>query len=139
MSTITPSRPRVRVVRVGPEYALLVVLCQNVLVGPMMGDDDVDDVGDDVLSCHGRYYCLSPTLLPTRRELKLNCSRSRPLYEIALGRPNSDTPPLEQPLVAAQVCHVCCVDRAAATDQLCLCVSCATPARAVTDVPMLQE
>ena len=90
MSTITPSRPRVRVVRVGPEYALLVVLCQNVLVGPMMGDDDVDDVGDDVLSCHGRYYCLSPTLLPTRRELKLNCSRSRPLYEIALGRPNSD-------------------------------------------------
>ena len=43
-----------------------------------------------VLSCHGRYYCLSPTLLPTRRELKLNCSRSRPLYEIALGRPNSD-------------------------------------------------
>ena len=58
MSTITPSRPRVRVFRVGPEYALLVVLCQNVLVGPMMGDDDVDDVGDDVLSCHGRYYCL---------------------------------------------------------------------------------
>ena len=54
MSTITPSRPRVRVVRVGPEYALLVVLCQNVLVGPMMGDDDVDDVGDDVLSCPGR-------------------------------------------------------------------------------------
>ena len=56
----------------------------------MMSDDDVDDVGDDVLSCHGRYYCLSPTLLPTRRELKLNCSRSRPLYKIALGRPNSD-------------------------------------------------
>ena len=55
-----------------------------------MSDDGVDDVGDDVLSCHGRYYCLSPTLLPTRRELKLNCSRSRPLYEIALGRPNSD-------------------------------------------------
>ena len=43
-----------------------------------MSDDGVDDVGDDVLSCHGRYYCLSPTLLPTRRELKLNCSRSRP-------------------------------------------------------------
>ena len=104
-----------------------------------MSDDGVDDVGDDVLSCHGRYYCLSPTLLPTRRELKLNCSRSRPRYEIALGRPNSDTPPLEQPLVAAQVCHVCCVDRAAATDQLCLCVSCATPTRAVTGVPMLQE
>ena len=139
MSTVTPSRPRVRVFRVGHEYALLVVLCQNVLVGPMMGDDDVDDVGDDVLSCPGSYYCFSPTLLPTRRELKLNCSRSRPLYEIALGRPNSDTPPLEQPLVAAQVCHVCCVDRAAATDQLCLCVSCATPARAVTGVPMLQE
>ena len=49
MSTITPSRPRVRVFRVGPEYALLVVLCQNVLVGPMMGDDGVDDVCDDVL------------------------------------------------------------------------------------------
>ena len=76
MSTITPSRPRVRVFRVGHEYALLVVLCQNVLVGPMMGDDDVDDVGDDVLSCPGSYYCFSPTLLPTRRELKLNCSRS---------------------------------------------------------------
>ena len=44
--------------------------------GPMMGDDDVDDVGDDVLSCPGSYYCFSPTLLPTRRELKLNCSRS---------------------------------------------------------------
>ena len=56
MSTFTPSRPRVRVFRVGHEYALLVVLCQNVLVGPMMGDDDVDDVGDDVLSCPGRYY-----------------------------------------------------------------------------------
>ena len=41
-----------------------------------MGDDDVDDVGDDVLSCPGSYYCFSPTLLPTRRELKLNCSRS---------------------------------------------------------------
>ena len=90
MSTITPSRPRVRVFRVGPEYALLVVLCQNVLVGSMMGDDDVDDVGDDVLSCPGSYYRFSPTLLPTRRELKLNCIRSRPLYEIALGRPNSD-------------------------------------------------
>ena len=76
MSTITPSRPRVRVFRVGHEYALLVVLCQNVLVGPMMGDDGVDDVGDDVLSCPGRYYCFSPTLLPSRRELELNCSRS---------------------------------------------------------------
>ena len=41
-----------------------------------MGDDDVDDVGDDVLSCPGSYYRFSPTLLPTRRELKLNCSRS---------------------------------------------------------------
>ena len=110
----------------------LVVLLQNCLVVRQTKCGSV-------LSCHGRYYCLSPTLLPTRRELKLNCSRSRPLYEIALGRPNSDTPPLEQPLVAAQVCHVCCVDRAAATDQLCLCVSCATPARAVTGVPMLQE
>ena len=71
MSTFTPSRPRVRVFRVGHEYALLVVLCQNVLVGPMMGVDDVDDIGDDVLSCPGSYYCFSPTLLPTRRELKL--------------------------------------------------------------------
>ena len=53
------------------EYALLVVLRQNVLVGPMMGDDDVDDVGDDVLSCPGGYYRFSPTLLPTRRGLKL--------------------------------------------------------------------
>ena len=26
----------------------------------MMGDDDVDDVGDDVLSCPGSYYCFSP-------------------------------------------------------------------------------
>ena len=41
-----------------------------------MGDDGVDDVGDDVLSCPGSYYRFSPTLLPTRRELKLNCSRS---------------------------------------------------------------
>ena len=56
----------------------LVVLLQNCLVVRQMGDDDVDDVGDDVLSCHGRYYCFSPTLLPTRRKLKLNCSRSRP-------------------------------------------------------------
>ena len=32
-----------------------------------MGDDDVDDVGDDVLSCPGSYYCFSPTLLPPRR------------------------------------------------------------------------
>ena len=47
--------------------------------GPMMGDDDVDDVGDDVLSCPGSYYCFSPTLLPTRRGLKLNCSRSHPV------------------------------------------------------------
>ena len=28
--------------------------------------------------CPGRYYCFSPTLPPTRRELKLNCSRSIP-------------------------------------------------------------
>ena len=34
-----------------------------------MSDDDVDDVGDDVLSCHGRYYCLSPTLLSTESAL----------------------------------------------------------------------
>ena len=60
-------------------YSDIVVLCQNVLVGPMMGDDGVDDVGHDVLSCPGRYYCFSPTLLPTRRELKLNCSRSHPV------------------------------------------------------------
>ena len=38
-----------------------------------MGDDGVYDVGDDALSCPGRYYCFSPALLPTRRELKLNC------------------------------------------------------------------
>ena len=44
-----------------------------------MGDDGVDDVGDDVLSCPGRYYCFSPTLLPSRRELELNCSRSHPV------------------------------------------------------------
>ena len=100
MSTITPSRPRVRVFRVGHEYALLVVLCQNVLVGPMMGDDDVDDVGDDVLSCPGSYYRFSPTLLPTRRELKLNCSRSH--QSSVLERSYSDTPPLEQPPMAAQ-------------------------------------
>ena len=84
----TPSRPRVRVFRVGHEYALLVVLCQNVLVGPMMGDDDVDDVGDDVLSCPGSYYRFSPTLLPTRRELKLNCSRSSPRSGIVYERQN---------------------------------------------------
>ena len=100
MSTFTPSRPQVRVFRVGHEYALLVVLCQNVLVGPMMGDDDVDDVGDDVLSCPGSYYRFSPTLLPTRRELKLNCSRSH--QSSVLERSYSDTPPLEQPPVAAQ-------------------------------------
>ena len=65
-----------------------------------MGDDGVDDVGDDVLSCPGRYYCFSPTLLPTRRELKLNCSRSH--QSSVLERSYSDTPPLEQPPVAAQ-------------------------------------
>ena len=65
-----------------------------------MGDDDVDDVGDDVLSCPGSYYCFSPTLLPTRRELKLNCSRSH--QSSVLERSYSDTPPLEQPPVAAQ-------------------------------------
>ena len=57
--------------------------------GPMMGDDDVDDVGDDVLSCPGSYYCFSPTLLPTRRELKLNCSRSH--QSSVLERSYSDT------------------------------------------------
>ena len=57
----------------------LVVLLQNCLAVRQMGDDDVDDVGDDVLSCPGSYYCFSPTLLPTRRELKLNCSRSHPV------------------------------------------------------------
>ena len=65
-----------------------------------MGDDGVDDVGDDVLSCPGRYYCFSPTLLPTRRELKLNCSRSH--QSSVLERSYSDPPPLEQPPVAAQ-------------------------------------
>ena len=54
-----------------------------------MGDDDVDDVGDDVLSCPGSYYCFSPTLLPTRRELKLNCSRSH--QSSVLERSYSDT------------------------------------------------
>ena len=43
-----------------------------------------------VLSCHGRYYCLSPTLLPSRRELKLNCSRSRPRSGIVYERSKSD-------------------------------------------------
>ena len=54
-----------------------------------MGDDDVDDVGDDVLSCPGSYYRFSPTLLPTRRELKLNCSRSH--QSSVLERSYSDT------------------------------------------------
>ena len=40
---------------------------------------DFPRVGGDVLSCHGGYFCFSPTLLPTRRELKLNCSRSHPV------------------------------------------------------------
>ena len=59
-------------IRVRPLIRILpVVLCQNGLVGAMMGDgddDDVDDdVGDNVLSCHGRNNCSSPTLLPFRR------------------------------------------------------------------------
>ena len=51
---------------------LLVVLVQNDLATPMMGDnDDDDDVGDDVhddnLSRSGPHLCFSPTLLPSRR------------------------------------------------------------------------
>ena len=38
-----------------------------------------DGVGDDVLSCPGCYYCFLPTLLPSGRELELNCSRSHPV------------------------------------------------------------
>ena len=59
-----------------------------------MGDDGVDDVGDDVLSCPGRYYCFSPTLLPTRRELKLNCSRSH--QSSVLERSYSDMTSLDR-------------------------------------------
>ena len=71
-------------------WLCLVVLLQNCLVVRQTCLLALKTKCGGVLSCHGRYYCFSPTLLPTRRELKLNCSRSRPLYEIALGRPNSD-------------------------------------------------
>ena len=48
-------------------------------------------VGDDVLSCPGCYYCFSPTLLPSRRELELNCSRSHPVVCLDLReRSHSD-------------------------------------------------
>ena len=57
----------------------LVVLLQNCLVVRQTKCGSV-------LSCHGRYYCLSPTLLPSRRELKLNCSRSRPRSGIVYER-----------------------------------------------------
>ena len=56
-------RPSIRI--------LLVVLLQNDLVTPMLGDDDDDNVGDDVhddnLCRHGPHLCVSPTLLPSRR------------------------------------------------------------------------